>query len=132
MGEQFTGQTVGTAVERPVTHLMPGKDQCDALRMGGRKLFEALMHHQARCEYRLGLQQSWRGQTLRRAEQRQAEHRLRDILEHRFEQGMEMLGKTLDGGAVEEVAGVLDDPGESAVFATQGQHQVELCGFMGL
>ncbi len=43
-----------------------------------------------------------------------------------------MLGKTLDGGAIEEIAGVFDDPVQGAVFASQGQHQVELRGFVGL
>ncbi len=50
------GQAVGSAIERLVAHLMPAKDQRDVLRMGGGELFKALMHHQPRGEYRLGLQ----------------------------------------------------------------------------
>src|SRR5690606_9086437 len=52
--KQLTAQTVGAAIERLVTHLLPAKDQCDGLRMGGSELLEALMHHQARGEYRFG------------------------------------------------------------------------------
>ncbi len=130
--QQQPGDAVGPAIEGLVTQLRFAKDQGDAVGLGGGELFEALMNQRLGAEHRLGRQRGRRGLALCGAEQRQAEHRLLDIRHHRFEQGLEMLGETLNGGAVEQVAGVFDHASQRAAVITQGQHQVELRGFMGL
>ncbi|KIH84060.1 hypothetical protein UCMB321_2184 [Pseudomonas batumici] len=132
LGEQGAGNAVGAAVEGLVSQRLFAENQGGALRMLRRLGFEALVNQLLHGENRLRRQQRRRGLALCRAEQWQAEHRLCDIGDHRFEQDLEVLGEALHGRAVEQVAGVLDHPGQRAVRVAQCQHQVELRGFMGL